>query len=84
MKIKALFFVMMLFGALLFASSCFAEDWYVYCAGNKVIVDSRNQAKLAHEVPAYKNNIKLINKFSSRKDAETRAKHAGGIGAQCK
>ena len=82
MKIQVVVFAMMLFGALFLASPCLAADYYVYCSDGKIAVDSRDMGK--YKMATKAKDVKLINKFSNQKDAETRAKHAGGIGGKCK
>jgi len=83
MKIQALVFSIMLLGALFLASPCLATDYYVYCVDGRILIDTRNTAKLKADNPNYK-NVTVVNMFKSQKDAETRAKHAGGVGAKCK
>ena len=82
MKIQAVVLTLMLLGALFIASHCWAADYYVYCSDGKIAVDSRDMGKYKMETRA--KNVKMVNKFSNQKDAETRAKHAGGVGAKCK
>ncbi|MCL1940381.1 MAG: hypothetical protein FWG09_00455 [Synergistaceae bacterium] len=82
MKTKALVFSMLLLGTLLLAVPCLAADFYVYCADGKIVVDTRVPGVYKMETKA--KDVNIINKFSNQKDAETRARHAGGIGSNCK
>ena len=82
MKTKALVFSMLLLGTLLLAVPCLAADFYVYCSDGRIVVDTRVPGVYKQQTGA--KNVDIVNKFSNQKDAETRAKHAGGIGSKCK
>lgn len=84
MKIQALVFSMMLLGILLFASTCLAADYYVYCAKGSILIDTRNPAQMMGSGQYSPSNLKELIRFSNQKDAATFAQHKGGVGAKCK
>jgi len=58
-----------------------AESYYVYCANNKIEVDSRdpNQMKIARG-----SGVCQLSSFGFRSDAESFAKkNFGGVGGKC-
>jgi len=58
-----------------------AESYYVYCANNKIEVDSRDPAQMKS---ARGSGICQLSSFNYRSDAESFAKkNFGGVGGKC-
>jgi len=76
---KAIIAGVVAFMAMPFAA--WAESYYVYCASDRIEVDSRDpeQMKIARG-----SGVCQLSSFSSRSDAESFAKkNFGGVGGKC-